>query len=210
VDDAPQFLGQHDAGVSRSERRQLCEAFGDLAGAGKELVGSDNLIDGAPFLGRLGIELLAGEDEIAAAYRADRFLPQEMDAITRHDAEVEVRLVLKNRRWSCQHDVGEQDILGVQPRRAVDRGDQRRFDVEDVHKDFSALAINLVVALRCKEVETLGADGLHERAAATGQYDDTVIRVRPDRMKQVDKLFVSMTIEDERTAPRVKRYFEHA
>src|SRR4029077_848221 len=88
VDNAPQFLGQRDAGVSRRERRQLGEAFGDLASSGKELVGSDDLVDGAPFLGRLRIELLAGEDEIAAAYRANRFLPHEMDAITRRDAEI--------------------------------------------------------------------------------------------------------------------------
>ena len=123
-----------------------------------------------------------------------------MDAIAGHDAEFEVRLVLKNRRWGGQHDVGEQDIFGVQPRRAVDRGDQRHFDVEDVHEDLSALAINLVVALRGEEVEALGADGLHERAAAAGQDDDAVIGVRPDRMKQVDKLLVSMPVEDQRAA----------
>jgi hypothetical protein len=32
-----------------------------------------------------------------------------MDAIARHDARFEVWLVLKNRRWSGQNDVGEQD-----------------------------------------------------------------------------------------------------
>src|SRR5258708_30712622 len=108
------------------------------------------------------MEFLAGKDEIAPAYRADRFLPQEVDAIAGHNAEFEVGLVLKNRRWRRQHDISEQDIFGVQPRRAVDRCDQWHFDVEDVHEDLSTLSVNLFVALGGKEVETLGADGLHK------------------------------------------------
>ena len=100
---------------------------------GRSFSPRNDLVDGAPLLCRLGVEFLTGEDEIAAAYRADRFLPQEMDAIAGHHAEFKVWLVLKDRRWSGQNDVGEQDKFGVQPRRAVNRGDQRRFDVEDVH-----------------------------------------------------------------------------
>jgi hypothetical protein len=76
VDDAPQFLGQRDPRLLRGKRRQLGEPLGNLARAGKELVGRNDLVDGAPFLGRLGVELLAGEDEIAAAYWADGLLPQ--------------------------------------------------------------------------------------------------------------------------------------
>ena len=115
---------------------------------GRSLSPRNDLVDGAPILGRLCVELLVGEDEITAAYWADRFLPQQMDAIARHDDRCEVWLVLKDRRWSGQNDVGEQDKFGVQPCRADDRGDQRRFDVEDVHQDLSALAINLVIASR--------------------------------------------------------------
>ena len=101
-------------------------------------------------------------------HAADHFLPQQVDAIAGHDAEFEVGLVLKNRRWRRQHDVSEQDIFGVQPHRAVHRGDQRHLDIEDVHKDFFALAIDLVVALRAEEVEAVGADRLHERGTAAG------------------------------------------
>ena len=98
----------------------------------------------------------------------------------------------------------------MQPCRAVDRSDQRRFDVEDVHQDLSALAINLVIASRGEEVETLGADGLHKCVAATGQNDDAIVGVRPNRVKQVDELLVSMAVENERAAIGVKRHFEYA
>src|SRR5580700_7736155 len=125
-----------------------------------------------------------------------------MDPLARYDAKFEVRFVLENSRRSGQHDVGEQDIFGVQPRRAVYRGDKRRLDVENIHEDLSALAIDLVVALRGEEVETFGADRLHEGVAATRQDHHAIIGVRPDRVKQIDKLFVSMPIEDQR-APSV-------
>src|SRR2546427_8023210 len=44
-------------------------------------------------------------DEVTAAHGADHFLPQQIDAIAGHDAEFEVRLILKDRRGSRQHDV---------------------------------------------------------------------------------------------------------
>ena len=47
-----------------------------------KLVGRNNFVDRTPFLRRLRIEFLAGQDEVAAAYGADGFLPQQMDAIT--------------------------------------------------------------------------------------------------------------------------------
>ena len=86
VDDAAQLLGHRDARILRGERWQLGEPFRDLAGAGEQLVGRNNFVDRAPFLRRLGIEFLASEDEIAAAYGADGFLPQQVDAITGRDA----------------------------------------------------------------------------------------------------------------------------
>src|SRR5258706_10491871 len=82
VDDASQLLGQRDARVPRGERRQLREPFGNLAGTGKQLVGRHNFVDRAPFLGRLGIELLAGEDEVAAPYRGHHFPPPQMEPTT--------------------------------------------------------------------------------------------------------------------------------
>ena len=90
----------------------------------------------------------------------------------------------------------------MQPHRAVHSGDQRHLDVENVHEDFPALAIDLVVALWGKEVEAFRADGLHERVAAARQDDNAIITVRPDRIKQVDKLFVGMPIENQRAAIR--------
>src|SRR5438034_6750653 len=41
-------------------------------------------------------------------------------------------------------------------------------DVEDVHEDFFALAIDLVVALRAEEVAAIGADRLREGGTAGG------------------------------------------
>ena len=64
--------------------------------------------------------------------------------------------------------------------------------------------------MRGKEIEALRADSLHERAAATGQDDYAIVRVRPDRMKQIDKLLVGMSIEDQRSSVSVKRHFQDA
>ena len=98
----------------------------------------------------------------------------------------------------------------MQPHRAVHRGDQRHLDVEDVHEDSFALAIDLVVALRAEEVEPVGADRLHERGTAAGEDDDASIGIGADRVKEIDELFVGMPVEDERTAIGVKRHFQHA
>ena len=83
-------------------RVQLVVSGGSLASpsaiavAGQQLVGRNNFVDRAPFLRCLRIEFLTGQDEVATAYGADGFLPQQMNAITGHDAEIEVGFVLKN------------------------------------------------------------------------------------------------------------------
>jgi hypothetical protein len=79
-------LGHRDARIFRGERWQFGQPFRDLAGAGQQLVRWNDFVNRAPVLRRLGIELLAGEDEVAAAYAADGFLLQQMDAITGRDA----------------------------------------------------------------------------------------------------------------------------
>ena len=56
----------------------------------------------------------------------------------------------------------------MQPHRAVHCGDQRNLDVENVHEDFSALALDFVVALRGEEVETFRTDCPHKGVAAAG------------------------------------------
>ena len=86
IDDTPQLLGHRDARILRGERWQLGQPFRDLAGAGQQLVRWNDFVDRAPVLRRLRIELLAGEDEVAAAYAADGFLLQQMDAIAGRDA----------------------------------------------------------------------------------------------------------------------------
>jgi len=50
-------------------------------------------------------------------------------------------------------------------------------------RTFLPLAIDLVVALRSKEVEAVRADSVHERIAAASQDDYAVVRVRSDLMK---------------------------
>src|ERR1700751_4336336 len=109
-----------------------------------------------------------------------------MNAITGYDAKFEMWLILKNRRGGSQDNIGEQDVFRVQPYRTVHRSDQRSFDVEDVHEDLLALPVDLVVALRAKEVEALRTDGVHKCSATTGQNDDAVIRIGGDRVKQID------------------------
>src|SRR5260370_17190948 len=101
-------------------------------------------MDGAPLLRALGIKLLTGEDEVAAADSADHFLPEQVDAISGHDTELEVRLVLKHRRGCREHDVGEQDVLGVKARRAGHSRHHRRLEFRMVLWCFSALPQDLV------------------------------------------------------------------
>jgi hypothetical protein len=61
-----------------------------------------------------------GGDEIATPHRTDNLLPQQTDAITRYDAKFEMRLILKNRRRSGDHNICKQDILRVQSHRLGD------------------------------------------------------------------------------------------
>src|SRR5256885_11680230 len=111
-----------------------------------------------------------------------------------------MRLVLKHRRRRRQYDVGEQDVLGMQPDRAIHRSDQRHLDVEEVHQDLFALSIDLVVTPWGEKIEAVERYPLHESIAAAGQDNDAVVPVRADRVKQVGKLFVGMAVEDQRAA----------
>jgi hypothetical protein len=97
----------------------------------------------------------------------------------------------------------------MQPHRAVHSGDQRHLDVENVHEDFPALAIDFVVALRGEEVETFRTECLHKGVAAAGQDDNAVVAVRADGVKQIDELFVGISVEGQRAAIGVKRHFQH-
>src|SRR5439155_22340026 len=109
------------------------DRVGDLVGAGEQPVGEHDLVDDAPGLGGLRVEHLAGQDEIAAPDRADDFRPEQVDPVARHDAEVEMRLVLEHRLGRRQDDVGQQCIFGVQQYRPVQVGDNRCIVVEVVH-----------------------------------------------------------------------------
>ena len=98
----------------------------------------------------------------------------------------------------------------MQPHWAGHSRDQRHLDVENVHEDFPALAIDFVVALRGEEVETFRTDGLHEGVTAAGQDDNAVIAVGADGVKQVDELFVGISVEGQRAVIGVKHHFQHA
>jgi len=182
------FLGQRNARVSCGERRRAWRAFGNLRGHGQAACrqGTISLTD-APFLGRLGIELLAGEDEVAAPYRADHFLPQQMDA-SRARCKFEVWRILKNRRRSGQDNIGEQDVFGVQPYRAVHRSNERHFDVEDVHEDFFAFRDRFCRNLRGKKSKPSGLIGLHEGPAGAGQNHNAIVRVGTDGVKEIGQI----------------------
>src|SRR4029077_17866591 len=106
-----------------------------------------------------------------------------------------MRLVLKNRRGYGQHDVREQDKFGVEPYRAIDGGDKRHLDVQNVHQDLLALPRDLVVPPRAEEVEALGADRFHECWATACQNHDAIIRVGSYRMKKIHKLLMRVASE---------------
>jgi hypothetical protein len=53
--------------------------------------------------------------KIASTYAADHLQPDEIDAITEYDAKV--RLILKNRRRSGEHNISEQNVFGMLPHR---------------------------------------------------------------------------------------------
>jgi hypothetical protein len=77
-------------------------------------------------------------------------------------------------------------------------------------RTFFALAIDLVVAPWGEKIEAVERYPLHESIAAAGQDDHAVIRVRADRVKQVNELLVGMAVEDERAAVGVQRHFQNA
>src|ERR1700730_10813195 len=85
IDDAAQPLRHGDPGVARGQWRQAGQLLRDFASAGEEHVGRHDFVHRAPLFGGFGIELLPRQDEIAAAYGADRFLPNQMDTIPRRD-----------------------------------------------------------------------------------------------------------------------------
>ena len=72
----------------------------------------------------------------------------------------------------------------MQSYRPVHRGDQRHFDVEEVHQDLFALAPDFVVALGREEIEAVEGDLLHERIAGAGQDHDAVVRSEPIARKR--------------------------
>src|SRR5437899_3885059 len=121
-----------------------------------------------------------------------------------------MRLVLEHRLGRRQDDVGQQCIFRVQEDRPIQGGDHRYFDVEDVLENLATLAQDLVVALRAKEIEALGADCVHERVAATGQDHYAIGRVLADRVEQMDELLVGVAVEDQLAAVSVQGDFEHA
>jgi len=118
-------------------------------------------------------------------------------------------LVLENHRRSGEHDVGEQDVFRVQPHRAVHRGNQRHLNIEDVHQNFFAFTVDLVVTPRGKEIEAVGCDRFHEGAAATSKDYHAIVGIGADSVKQVDELLVRVPVEHQYTAIGVKRDFQH-
>src|SRR5215472_5137297 len=96
--------------------------------------------------------------------------------------------------------MSEQDIFA--PDRSRRRSEAPR--VEDIHHDFFALAVDLVVALRAEEVEALGADRFHEGGAASGEDHHAISCVPADLMEEVDKLLMGEAIEDQRVAIRMQ------
>src|SRR6266404_2394113 len=97
----------------------------------------------------------------------------------------------------------------MQPYRAVHGGDEGHLDVQNVHQDFSAFAIDLVVSHRAEKVEALGTDRLHECLAGARQNHDAITGIGAYSVKQVYELLVSVSVEDERASVGVEGYFQH-
>jgi hypothetical protein len=92
----------------------------------------DDLADDSEVGPLLSAQLLAGEEEVAAAVRPEELLPEDVDAVTRHEVGREVRQILKDRVLGGDHDVREQRELGMDERRPIDGADPRHLDVEQV------------------------------------------------------------------------------
>jgi hypothetical protein len=116
-----------------------------------------------------------------------------MDAIARHDAEIEVRLVLKDRRWVASSMSASNTYSGCSRARPLTAVISRTSISRMFIRTFFTLAIDFVVGSRGKEVEAFGTDSLHERFAAAGQNHHAIIPGQSYCMKQVDKLFMRMT-----------------
>jgi hypothetical protein len=64
----------------------------------------------------------------------------DVHTVARHDAELEMRLVLEDGLWRRQNDVGQQGVFAVQQNRAVHGRDHRHFDVEPLPVRMTALS----------------------------------------------------------------------
>ena len=82
----------------------------------------------------LGRDLPARVEVVAAAGRAEQHRPDHVDAVPRHDADAEVRL-LEDGVGSAQDDVAEKRELAVDRRRSVHGGDHGHADVEQAEQE---------------------------------------------------------------------------
>jgi hypothetical protein len=107
-----------------------------------------------------------------APHAPDYFGPQHIDSVAGRNAEVKMRFVLEHGAWRRQHYVAQQNIFRMEPHGAVNCGDHRHFDVQDIHEDFSALAKDFIKSLRREKIKAIGAYRFHERITAPGENND--------------------------------------
>src|SRR5690349_12313149 len=79
----------------------------------------NNLVDRAIRLRLCRAQLLAAEQEVTTPNLADDFRPNDMQTVTRHDAECGMGCILKARIFGCNDDVAKQGIFGMSGDRTI-------------------------------------------------------------------------------------------
>ena len=137
---------------------------------------------------------MPGQQEIPPAIHPQEERIHDVHAVTRHDIRREVRGVLELRRLGGQDDVAQQGNLGMTPRGAVDRADDRDLDVQQVHQEVPALPVDAVDPLDRRARRERGGPGRRPRSreltARPRQDDHAVLTVGADVVESLGQLAV--------------------
>ena len=115
-------------------------------------------------------------------------MPDEMCAVAGHDIEsaAEVRDVLKLCRVRGKYNVTEHRDLGVHAGGAVDGGDHRHMDVEQVLHEAPTFPVRAVPTRGRREIPIAAGELAAELIAGAGQKDHFRIRIIAEIAEQGD------------------------
>ncbi len=138
----------------------------------------------------------------------------QMHAVARHHASLEVCGVLDRRGVGCEHDVSEQRDLCMPHGRAVDDADHRRLDVEQVDEQMLRFPVDRIVDRGRHRIAVLMHAGRNGRSAEgiarAGHDHDLVVPIASYIEKSLLELAMGCQIPYQWLAVRVEVHLQYA